>query len=252
MRWFLESQDLQSKRIPYSELFPDPLQHLVNDWPKVTAEQFTFPKFPQGLTTTMIKDSEVFKTPNLKQSVNIFPPAAFLRACRCQGTLCHFKSEGGTFLHPPKFFDHSTLSCWASYGITSSLYCNKRVKSNKVKVKLLSRVQLFATPWTVAYQAPPSMGFPRQECWSGLPFPSPGDLPDPGVEPRSPALLAEALLSEPPGKPLRAIKETLTQWTSQPAPEAQMNWANLEDNSVGWSLRYPGLFCMPLLAKNFN
>ena len=111
MRWFLESQDLQSKRIPYSELFPDPLQHLVNDWPKVTAEQFTFPKFPQGLTTTMIKDSEVFKTPNLKQSVNIFPPAAFLRACRCQGTLCHFKSEGGTFLHPPKFFDHSTLSC---------------------------------------------------------------------------------------------------------------------------------------------
>ena len=73
MRWFLESQDLQSKRIPYSELFPDPLQHLVNDWPKVTAEQFTFPKFPQGLTTTMIKDSEVFKTPNLKQSVNIFP-----------------------------------------------------------------------------------------------------------------------------------------------------------------------------------
>ena len=46
------------------------------------------------------------------------------------------------------------------------------------EVKLLSRVQLFATPWTIAYQAPPSMGFSRQECWSGLPFPSPGDLPD--------------------------------------------------------------------------
>ena len=45
-----------------------------------------------------------------------------------------------------------------------------------------------ATPWTVALQAPLSMGFPRQECWSGLPFPSPGDLPDPGIEPRSPAL----------------------------------------------------------------
>ena len=58
----------------------------------------------------------------------------------------------------------------------------------KVKVKLLSRVRLFATQWTVAYQAPPSMGFSRQECWSGLPFPSPGDLPDPGIEPRSPAL----------------------------------------------------------------
>ena len=49
-------------------------------------------------------------------------------------------------------------------------------------MKSLSRVRLFATPWTVAYQAPPSMGFSRQEYWSGLPFPSPGDLPDPGIE----------------------------------------------------------------------
>ena len=55
----------------------------------------------------------------------------------------------------------------------------------KAEVKSLSRVRLFATPWTVAYQAPPSMGFSRQEYWSGLPFPSPGDLPDPGIEPRS-------------------------------------------------------------------
>ena len=69
--------------------------------------------------------------------------------------------------------------------------------SVKVKVKPLSYVQLFATPWTLAYQAPPSMGFSRQECWSGLPFPSPGDLPDPGIEPGSPALQADALLSEP-------------------------------------------------------
>ena len=57
------------------------------------------------------------------------------------------------------------------------------------------------TPWTVAYQVPPSMGFFRQEYWNGLPVPSPGDLPDPGIEPRSPALQADALLSEPPGKP---------------------------------------------------
>ena len=71
----------------------------------------------------------------------------------------------------------------------------------KVKVKSLSRVQLFAIPWTVAYQAPPSMGFSRQECRSGLPFPSPGDLPNPGTEPRSSALQADALPSEPPGKP---------------------------------------------------
>ena len=71
----------------------------------------------------------------------------------------------------------------------------------KVKVKSLSHVRLFATPWTVAYQAPLSMGFSRQEYWSGLPFPSPGDLPDPGIESRSPTLQADALTSEPPGKP---------------------------------------------------
>ena len=70
----------------------------------------------------------------------------------------------------------------------------------KVKVKLLSRVQLFATPWTIAYQAPPSMGFSRQDYWSGWPFPSPGDLPNPEIEPGSPALEADALPFEPPGK----------------------------------------------------
>ena len=68
------------------------------------------------------------------------------------------------------------------------------------KVKSLSPVGLFATPWTVAYQAPQPMEFSRQEYWSGLLFPSPGDLPDPGIEPRSPALQADALPSEPPGK----------------------------------------------------
>ena len=70
----------------------------------------------------------------------------------------------------------------------------------KVKVKSLSRVRLFATLWTVALQALLSMGFSRQEHWSGLPFPSPGDLPNPGIEPGSPALQADALSSEPPGK----------------------------------------------------
>ena len=67
-------------------------------------------------------------------------------------------------------------------------------------MKSLSRVQLFATPWTVAHQAPLSMGFSRQGYWSGLPFPSPGNLPHPGVEPRSPTWQADALTSEPPGK----------------------------------------------------
>ena len=59
------------------------------------------------------------------------------------------------------------------------------------------------TPWTVAHQAPLSVGFSRQEYWSGLPFPSLGDLPDPGIEPGSPALQADSLPSEPPGKPLQ-------------------------------------------------
>ena len=70
-----------------------------------------------------------------------------------------------------------------------------------VKVKSLSCVRLFVTPWTAGPQAPASMGFPRQEYWSRLPFPSPGDLPDSGIEPGSPALQADALTSEPPGKP---------------------------------------------------
>ena len=65
----------------------------------------------------------------------------------------------------------------------------------KGEVKSLSRVRLFVTPWTVAHQAPPSMGFSRQEYWSGLPFPSPRDLLNPGIEPRSPALQADALTS---------------------------------------------------------
>ena len=66
----------------------------------------------------------------------------------------------------------------------------------------LSRVQLFVTPWAVAHQAPLSMDFYRQEYWSGYPFPSPGDLPNPGIEPRSPALLVDFLLSDPTGKPV--------------------------------------------------
>ena len=67
-------------------------------------------------------------------------------------------------------------------------------------MKSLSHVRLFVIPWTVAYQASLSMGFSRQEYWSGLPFPSPGDLPSPGIEPMSPPLYADALPSEPPGK----------------------------------------------------
>ena len=78
------------------------------------------------------------------------------------------------------------------------------------KVKSFSHVRLFATPWTVAYQAPLSMEFSRQEWWNGLLFPSPGDLPNPGIEPGSPALQANALPSEPPGKPGMSISKCIS------------------------------------------
>ena len=89
-------------------------------------------------------------------------------------------------------------------------------------MKLLSRVRLFATLWTVAYQAPPSMGFSRQEYWSGLPFPFPGDLPNPGIEPGSAALQTDALPSEPPGKPKRRCLDQglLSMASSQIVPES--------------------------------
>ena len=74
-----------------------------------------------------------------------------------------------------------------------------------MKAKSLSCVRRFETAWTVAHQAPLSMEFSRQEYWSGLPFPSPGDLLDPGIEPGSPALQADALPSEPPGNPVFLI-----------------------------------------------
>ena len=77
------------------------------------------------------------------------------------------------------------------------------------KVKSLSHVQLFVTPWTVAYQAPPFTGFSRQEYWSGLPFPSPGDLPNPEIEPGSLTFQAGVLPSEPPRKSEGTLLNTL-------------------------------------------
>ena len=74
----------------------------------------------------------------------------------------------------------------------------------------LSHVWLFATPWTLAYQVSPSMELFRQEYWNGLPFPSPQDLPNPGMEPRSPALQADALPPEPPGKHCSVAKSCPT------------------------------------------
>ena len=81
------------------------------------------------------------------------------------------------------------------------------------KVKSLTRVRLFATPWTVAYQAPSSMGFSRQEYWSGLPFPSPGDLPNPGIEPGSPALRQMLYCLSHQGSPSNVRNLTMLQFT---------------------------------------
>ena len=74
-----------------------------------------------------------------------------------------------------------------------------------VFAKSLSCVQLFATLWTVAHQAPLSRGFARQEYWNGLPFPPPGDLPDPSIKPASPALAGEFFTPVPPGKPFHEV-----------------------------------------------
>ena len=84
-------------------------------------------------------------------------------------------------------------------------------RKERKNVKSLSRVRLLAILWTVAYQAPPSMGFSRREYWSGLPFPIPGNLPDPGIEPGSPTLQVDALISEPPGKQNYTKKIFMTQ-----------------------------------------
>ena len=86
-----------------------------------------------------------------------------------------------------------------------------------MKVKLLSRVQLLATPWTVAYQDPPSMGFSRQKYWSGLPFPR----PDSGIKPVSPALAGRFFPPEPPGKPYATAKLTQHMHLSQEMVESQ-------------------------------
>ena len=77
---------------------------------------------------------------------------------------------------------------------------------SKVKVKSLSRVRRFVTPWTAACQASPSMGFSQQGYWSGVLFPSSEDRPTPGTEPEFPALQAGALPSEPPGKPQDGVR----------------------------------------------
>ena len=106
----------------------------------------------------------------------------FYRSVKCtekvQSKFSH--SENPCSLFP----DHES-ECYQN---CRSLCVPSRHHAHPIKSETLGRVWLFPTPWTVAYQDPPSMGFSKQEYWSGLPFPSPGNIPDPGIEPRSPAL----------------------------------------------------------------
>ena len=132
----------------------------------------------------------------------------------------------------------------------------------KVKVKSLSRVRLFAIPWTIAHQAPPSTGFSRQKYWSGLPFPSPGDLPNPGTESRSLTLQADALTSEPPGKgsevkSLSHVQLFGTPWTiAHQAPPSmgfsrQEYWSGLPFPSPG-DLPDPDIELESLVAPGYQ
>ena len=118
----------------------------------------------------------------------------------------------------------------------------RKTIDRNVTVKSLSRVRLFAIPWTVVYQASLPTGLSRQEYWSGLLFPSPGDLPDPGIKSRSPALQADALPSETLGEPqknvdyckkeLEIIKRNQLNWkTHLPRQKSELKAINtkLED-----------------------
>ena len=108
----------------------------------------------------------------------------------------------------------------------------------KQECQSLSRVRLLVTPWTVTHQARLSMGFSRQEYQSGLSFPSPGDLPDPGIEPRS-ALQADSLLSEPPGKTKNTGVRSLSLLQGI-FPTQELNRALLHCRQMFYKLNYQG------------
>ena len=95
-------------------------------------------------------------------------------------------------------------SPWSPNRMSEVIYTKYFIQC-AVVVQLLSCARLFATPWTVAHQAPLWLEFSRQEYWSRLLFPSPWDLPNPGIEPGSPALQVDSLTSEPPGSLIRCL-----------------------------------------------
>ena len=137
------------------------------------------------------------------------------------------KWQSTQILLPGKSHGQRSLVGYSPWGRKSETQLSTHIKlwpvvgeiRKGLKVKLLSCVRLFATPWTVAHQASQSMEFSRQEYWSGLPFPSPGDLPNPGIEPRSPTLQVDALPSEPPGKPMERLTYSQICLTTRNIPQ---------------------------------
>ena len=113
-----------------------------------------------------------------------------------------WKQEGKQGIVLPSRTSRTPSSLCAPVGARNPRAAAYQLSLCTVSAQSLTCVQLFSIPWTVALQAPLSMGFPRKEYWSGLPFPSPGDLPNPGIEPASPALAGRFCTTEPSGKPL--------------------------------------------------
>ena len=100
---------------------------------------------------------------------------------------------------PGVFHGQGSLAAYSPWGCKESNTTEQNKEHVGQTVQLLSRVRLFAITWTIALQAPLSLGFSKLEYWSGLPCPPPGNLPNPGIEPRSPTLQVDSLLSEPQG-----------------------------------------------------
>ena len=120
----------------------------------------------------------------------------------CSAHSAEINSMNSLYLFFLSFF----LFLKSSPGENSFQETSGDMQNNACMLSLFSCVQFFVTLWTVVHQAPLSMDFSRQEYWSGLPFPSPGDLPNSEIEPRSPALQADALPSELLEKPQRGRK----------------------------------------------
>ena len=116
-----------------------------------------------------------------------------------------------------------------------------------------SRVRFFGTLWTVAHQAPLSMEFSRQEFWSGLPCPPPGDLPNPGIESRSPPLQVDSLLFEPPGKPriLERVAHPFSRESSWPRNRTGISWI-AGGFFISWATREALIFIISVKLRNFH